>query len=282
MPGQTPRVVNHLYHTHHTHHTPHAPHTHHPHTTTHHTHTPHTTNTQQTHTTNTHNKHTHTHNKHTTTTQQTQHTTTQQHNNTTPQHHNTTTHNTQHTTQTTHTTPLHSTPPHPTTHTPPTHHHTPHTHTTHTPHTHHTHTTHTTLAFGSGLTLCWPVFLTLAVSQSWLNALCGPRLVAANVGSGACGATNSSLHIDGQPSQCMPSDRFLGNVRQKALVWVLVLVRVLVVGLVWLGVPRASLQPSGDSLLLGDATWASPVRTAITWLDACMWYREVGSLGAKG
>ena len=75
-------------------------------------------------------------------------------------------------------------PPHTTTpHTPPRH-----THTT-TPHTRHTHHK----AFGSGLTLCWPVFLTLAVGQSWLNALCGPRLAAANVGSGACGATNSFL-----------------------------------------------------------------------------------------
>ena len=39
---------------------------------------------------------------------------------------------------------------------------------------------------------------------------------------------------------------------------------------------------SRDSLLLGDATWASPACTAITWLDAGMWYREVGSLGVKG
>ena len=38
----------------------------------------------------------------------------------------------------------------------------------------------------------------------------------------------------------------------------------------------------GDSLLFGDATWASPACTAITRLDAGMWYREVGSLGAKG
>ena len=38
----------------------------------------------------------------------------------------------------------------------------------------------------------------------------------------------------------------------------------------------------GDSLLLGDATWASSVRTAIPWMGAGMWYWEVGSLGAKG
>ena len=37
--------------------------------------------------------------------------------------------------------------------------------------------------------MCWPVFLTQPVGQPWLNALCGPRLAAANVGSGVCGAT---------------------------------------------------------------------------------------------
>ena len=44
--------------------------------------------------------------------------------------------------------------------------------------------------------------------------------------------------------------------------------------------PRCGLP--GDSLLTGDATWASPVRTAIPRLGAGMWFWEVGSLGAKG
>ena len=44
--------------------------------------------------------------------------------------------------------------------------------------------------------------------------------------------------------------------------------------------PRCSL--SRDSLLFGDATWASPACTAITRVEVGLWYREVGSLGAKG
>ena len=44
--------------------------------------------------------------------------------------------------------------------------------------------------------------------------------------------------------------------------------------------PRCGLH--GDSLLTGDATWASSVRTAIPWMGAGMWFWEVGSLGAKG
>ena len=44
--------------------------------------------------------------------------------------------------------------------------------------------------------------------------------------------------------------------------------------------PRYGLP--GDSLLIGDATWASPGRTAISGLGAGMWYWEIGSLGAKG
>ena len=39
---------------------------------------------------------------------------------------------------------------------------------------------------------------------------------------------------------------------------------------------------SRDSLLFGDATWASPTCTAITRVGVGLWYREVGSLGAKG
>ena len=38
----------------------------------------------------------------------------------------------------------------------------------------------------------------------------------------------------------------------------------------------------GIPCILGDATWASPACTAITRLGAGMFYREVGSLGAKG
>ena len=43
--------------------------------------------------------------------------------------------------------------------------------------------------------------------------------------------------------------------------------------------PRCGL--SGDSLLIGDATWASSICTAISGLGAGMWYREFGSMGAK-
>ena len=39
---------------------------------------------------------------------------------------------------------------------------------------------------------------------------------------------------------------------------------------------------SRDSLFFGDATWASPACTAITRVGVGLWYREVGSLGAKG
>ena len=39
---------------------------------------------------------------------------------------------------------------------------------------------------------------------------------------------------------------------------------------------------SRDSLLFGDATWASPRCPAITRMGVGLWYREVGSLGAKG
>ena len=83
----------------------------------------------------------------------------------------------------------------------------------------------------------------------------------------------------------MTRGRSRGNVRHYAL-WViriLVLVPVRVVGLVWLGVPWTALRPSEGILCsLGDATWASPVRTAITRVGVGLWYREVGSLGAKG
>ena len=44
--------------------------------------------------------------------------------------------------------------------------------------------------------------------------------------------------------------------------------------------PRCGL--SGDSLLVGGATWAASTCTAISGLGAGMWYRGFGSLGAKG
>ena len=56
-----------------------------------------------------------------------------------------------------------------------------------------TSTTSAPKAVGSRLTLCWPVFLALAVGQPWLNVLVCPQLAAASDGSAACGATDNCL-----------------------------------------------------------------------------------------
>ena len=48
------------------------------------------------------------------------------------------------------------------------------------------------------------------------------------------------------------------------------------------GVPGPRCGLLGDSLLVGGATWPSSTCTAISGLGAGMWYREFGSLGAKG
>ena len=86
-------------------------------------------------------------------------------------------------------------------------------------------------------------------------------------------------HIDGLPAQCMPSDRFLGNVWQRALGVILVRVLVQAVGGGVSGLAAACLEiPCSLVMPPGRHQFA----TAISGLGAGMWYWEIGSWGAKG
>ena len=75
-------------------------------------------------------------------------------------------------------------------------------------------------------------------------------------------------HIFGQLALCTVSDRSLGKGWHEALGQVQVQALVQVVGLVWLGEFRARCGLLGDSLLSGDATWASSVCAASSGLGA--------------
>ena len=104
---------------------------------------------------------------------------------------------------------------------------------------------------------------TIATRAAVLNVDMSPATDAGTFAGSAC-----TLH-DWQQIASSRSVKRQGRPRSSVQVWY---------GW-WCSRPRCGLFK--DSSLSGDATWAFPVSAAISGVDAGMWYREVGSLGAK-